>query len=59
MVNKFGAHFGINLAGETEVLAKNPPKPLCPPHIPQDLTWDIRRAAEVGKSEAYGMKYDK
>jgi hypothetical protein len=36
------------LAGETEVLGKPAPVPLCPPQIPHDQTRARTRAAAVG-----------
>jgi hypothetical protein len=48
IADECGAVDGIELAGEIEVLGENLfPVPLCPPQIPDDLTWARTRAVAV------------
>jgi hypothetical protein len=45
----YGAVGGIRIGrGNRSTRRKPAPVPLCPPHIPHDLTWDRTRAAAVG-----------
>jgi hypothetical protein len=40
MINEHGGIIGMKIGRGSEVLRKRAPVPFCPPHIPNDLTWD-------------------
>jgi hypothetical protein len=46
MINEYGAMGGMMLTGKTEELGENPvPVQLCPPQIPEVLTWARTQAS--------------
>jgi hypothetical protein len=48
-INEYGAVGGIRFGrGKRRTRRKRAPMSLCPPEIPQDLTWDGTRVAAVG-----------
>jgi hypothetical protein len=54
MINEYEATGEMRTGGGNRSTRRKPvPVPLCPPQIPQDLTWDRTRAAAVGRYKGF------